>query len=247
MEVGTASVTAGSALASRPALRGLREQTIAQISTADVESFITSLNVAPKTRNPFCRDNRTLWSLPRTVGWEGNRCFRTRPHYLHDDWHSFLVCDSRAWSVPVFLRVGTSERVGLITDVSGQLFASGDPLARFVEEIFGPPRNDPELAIAVGRVEKCQQTSFIAEKTPGRRLSRSARPLAKLLSSRCRRSTCPPLRGRHHVRGTLYRQTAGSPPFAFRSPRPALAGEPGPFLRSCAFSKIVSVARKDSS
>ena len=43
--------------------------TIAQISTADLESFLARLNVAPETRNTFRRDIRTLWSFAEKRGW----------------------------------------------------------------------------------------------------------------------------------------------------------------------------------
>jgi hypothetical protein len=44
-------------------------KTIAQISTGDLESFLTGLNVAPETRNTFRRDIRTLWSFAEKRGW----------------------------------------------------------------------------------------------------------------------------------------------------------------------------------
>ena len=45
------------------------KKTIAQISTGDLESFLTSLNVAPETRNTFRRDIRNLWSFAEKRGW----------------------------------------------------------------------------------------------------------------------------------------------------------------------------------
>jgi hypothetical protein len=44
-------------------------KTIAQISTADLERFLSDLNVAAETRNTFRRDMRTLWSFAEKRGW----------------------------------------------------------------------------------------------------------------------------------------------------------------------------------
>ena len=44
-------------------------KTIAEISTANLESFLAGLNVAPETRNTFRRDIRTLWSFAEKRGW----------------------------------------------------------------------------------------------------------------------------------------------------------------------------------
>jgi integrase len=44
-------------------------KTIAQISTADLEAFLSGLNLASETRNTFRRDIRTLWHFSEKRGW----------------------------------------------------------------------------------------------------------------------------------------------------------------------------------
>jgi integrase len=44
-------------------------KTVAQISTADLEEFLASLNVAAETRNAFRRDICTLWGFAEKRGW----------------------------------------------------------------------------------------------------------------------------------------------------------------------------------
>ncbi len=47
----------------------LKDRKVAEISTADLEGFLGSLNVAAETRNTFRRDIRTLWSFADKRGW----------------------------------------------------------------------------------------------------------------------------------------------------------------------------------
>ena len=44
-------------------------KTIAQISTAELEGFLSSLSVAAETRNSFRRNAHTLWSFAEKRGW----------------------------------------------------------------------------------------------------------------------------------------------------------------------------------
>jgi integrase len=45
------------------------DRTLAQLTTADLEGFLISLNVAPGTRNTIRRDVCTLWSFGEKHGW----------------------------------------------------------------------------------------------------------------------------------------------------------------------------------
>jgi integrase len=47
----------------------LGNRNIGQISTGDLESFLTGLKVSPATRNTYRRDCRTLWSFAEKRGW----------------------------------------------------------------------------------------------------------------------------------------------------------------------------------
>ena len=46
---------------------------IAQISTADLEGFLTGLNAAAETRNSFRRNIHTLWGFAEKRGWAQRR------------------------------------------------------------------------------------------------------------------------------------------------------------------------------
>jgi integrase len=45
------------------------KRSIGQISTGELEAFLTSLNVAAETRNTYRRDCRTLWGFAEKRGW----------------------------------------------------------------------------------------------------------------------------------------------------------------------------------
>ena len=90
-------------------------KTIAQISTADLESFLANLNVAPETRNTYRRDIRTLWSFAEKRGWatsaiakntERSKAIEKPPGILNPAQAAALLAESKDDDLLAFHAIG---------------------------------------------------------------------------------------------------------------------------------------------
>jgi integrase len=90
-------------------------KTIAQISTGDLESFLTGLNVAPETRNTFRRGIRTLWSFAEKRGWatsavakntERSKAIEKPPGILNPAEAAALLAESKDDDLLAFHAIG---------------------------------------------------------------------------------------------------------------------------------------------
>ena len=88
---------------------------IAHISTADLECFLTGLNVAAETRNTFRRNIRTLWGFAEKRGWanvamvkntERARVIAQPPGILSPEQAAALLAESKDDDLLAFHAVG---------------------------------------------------------------------------------------------------------------------------------------------
>lgn len=91
------------------------EKSISQISTADLEAFLSGLTVAAETRNTFRRDIRTLWSFSEKRGWaeaktakntERARSTEKPPGILRPEEAAALLAHSHDAEVRAFHAIG---------------------------------------------------------------------------------------------------------------------------------------------
>ena len=91
------------------------DKTVEQISTADLEGFLASLNVAAETRNTFRRDIRTLWSFAEKRGWatattakntERAKAIDRPPGILTPAEAAALLTESKHNDLPAFHAIG---------------------------------------------------------------------------------------------------------------------------------------------
>ena len=92
-----------------------KEKKVAEISTADLEGFLGSLNVAAETRNTFRRDIRTLWSFADKRGWgsaqtakntERAKAIAKPPGILTPEQAAALLAESRDNDLLAFHAIG---------------------------------------------------------------------------------------------------------------------------------------------
>ena len=92
------------------------DKTVEQISTADLEGFLASLNVAAETRNTFRRDIRTLWSFAEKRGWatattaknteRAKAIDRNRPAFSRPQRPPHCCTESKHNDLPAFHAIG---------------------------------------------------------------------------------------------------------------------------------------------
>jgi integrase len=90
-------------------------KTVAPISTADLECFLSELKVAAETRNTFRRDIRTLWSFAEKRGWasatiakntERAKAIEKRPGILNPMQAAALLAESKDDDLLAFHAIG---------------------------------------------------------------------------------------------------------------------------------------------
>ena len=91
------------------------ERKLAEISTAELEGFLASLNVAAETRNTFRRDIRTLWSFAEKRGWgsaqtakntERAKALDRPPEILKPEQAASLLAESKDNDLLAFHAIG---------------------------------------------------------------------------------------------------------------------------------------------
>ena len=92
-----------------------KNRKVAEITTADLEGFLGSLNVAPETRNTFRRDIRTLWSFAEKRGWGNSQAVKNTerakgidrpPEILKPEQAAALLVESKDNDLLAFHAIG---------------------------------------------------------------------------------------------------------------------------------------------